>query len=110
MRVLLLSFLLTSISGCRVNHAVSGSADVSSTQTVIVDVTMRIDISGCMSLPDQDRLDCVTAVTDTLKELTDVAKVLFCWRSAEEQPGNAGANPAVTCGDIVSVENGHSNP
>lgn len=108
MKTPLLLFLLMSFSGCRMDHVASGQVDTSGNQTIIVDATIRIDISGCMALPEYDRLECVKAVTETLKEFTDVAKVLFCWSAIERESGNEGTDPVVTCGDLLSVENGYT--
>lgn len=84
------------------------TAESHSTVDGRVEVVMSVDISGCMELPETERLPCIEAIADTLKELTNAADVLLCQRDLEQNPGNAGLNPPVSCRKFVPVENGNS--
>ena len=74
------------------------------------EVIIRIDLSGCMELPPEERSECIKAVTDSLQEIEDIAKVLYCTRINKTSPGSEGADPTFTCGDLDTLEiNKHRN-
>lgn len=104
LRPLLLCLFLLSLYSCGVSHRASGSVDTSGNQSVVVDVTFRIDISGCLYLPEQDRLDCVKTVAESLKEIASVAEVLLCARDLEALPVGEGADTPESCRKLIAPE------
>lgn len=110
LKPLLLSLSLLSTYSCGVSHRASGSVDTSGNQSVVVDVTFRIDISGCFYLPEQDRLDCVKTVAESLKEIASVAEVLLCARDLEASPISEGADTPESCRRLTTPQGGAGNP
>lgn len=106
MKILPLLFLMTSINACRVDHRASGEVATTGEQKMTVEVIVRLDISGCMYLPEYDRLECVREVTNSVKELSNVAKILLCYRSLEEVSGDEGADSNLSCRELSTMENG----
>lgn len=100
----LLLFLSMISASCGVSHRASGSVDTSGTQTVIVDVTFRVDISGCLYLPEQDRLECVKTIANSLEEIANVAEVLLCVRDLEDPSVSESADPPESCRRLANGE------
>lgn len=73
-------------------------------------MTIKIDISGCLEVPPEDRMECIHAVTDSIKELESVAKILLCERNLKKHPRDEGADSLVSCRDLRSMENDGSRP
>lgn len=99
-----LLFLSMILLNCGVQHHASGEVNTSGTQTIIVDVTIRMDISGCLDLPAEDRLECVKTIANSLEEIAGVAEVLLCVRDLEESPISESANPPESCRRIANDE------
>lgn len=97
-----LLFLSMISASCGVSHHASGSVDTSGNQTVIVDVTLRIDISGCLYLPEQDRLECVKTIANSLEEISNVAEVLLCVRDLEAAPVGESSDPPESCRGLAN--------
>lgn len=75
-----------------------------------VEVVLKIDISSCIDLPEPDRLPCVEAIAETLKELNSAAEVLLCARDLEALPGDAGDHTPISCRKFFPVEDGDTSP
>ncbi len=107
--LLLLSLMMSSCNyTIKTKGGTTHTAESHSTIDGKVEVIMSIDISGCMELPEKDRLPCIEAIVDTLKELNNAAEVLLCKRDLEQNAGNASLNPPVSCRKFIPVENGNS--
>jgi hypothetical protein len=102
----LLLFLSVMPISCGTTHRVTGGVKTTGEQKVTVEVILRMDISGCLELPEHDRLECVKTVAESLEEITNVAEVLLCYRDLEAVSGDEGADPPVSCRDLASVEDG----
>jgi hypothetical protein len=105
MKPLLLFLSMVPIS-CRVDHRASGEVESVGEQRVTVEVILRMDISGCLELPEHDRLECVKTVAESLEEITNVAEVLLCYRDLEAVSGDEGVDTPISCRDLASVEDG----
>lgn len=103
-------FLLTTLSGCWVDHRASGEVTATGEQKVTVEVTVRMDISGCLDLPEYDRLECVQAIANTLEEITGVAEVLLCVRDLEASPVGESSDPPESCRRLATAEDGSEEP
>jgi hypothetical protein len=104
MRILPLLFLLPMMTNCRVDHRASGDVGTYGEQRIVVDVTVRVDIAGCLALPEYDRLECVRAVTESIKEISDVAEVLLCARDLEALPIGEGADTPASCRGFIASQ------
>jgi len=69
-----------------------------------VTMTFKIDISGCTSIPEQDRLECIKAITESLEGIKDIAEILLCEGSIEDGTGGKSPNPHLTCRKLDSLE------
>lgn len=69
-----------------------------------VNLTIRIDISGCLDLPPEDRLACIKEVTESVKDLQNAAKILYCAGTDQNAAGGKGANSAVRCWDPSTIQ------
>lgn len=108
-RLLLLSLLMI-FSGCRVDHRASGEVETVGEQKVTVEVIIRLDISGCLDLPEHDRLDCVITVANSLEEISSVAEVLLCARDLEAVSIGESANTPESCRRLAITEGGPRAP
>lgn len=99
--LLLLSLLLTS---CGVDHRASGDVDHNVTSTSTVELVITIDLSGCMEIAPEHRLECILSVTEATKELISVAKILACTRDLEAVSVGEGTNPPESCRDVIGTK------
>lgn len=101
MKYIIFCFLLVS---CGATIKVKGGSQHVVSGTTTQEVVLKVDISGCMELPEDDRLDCIEAITDALKGITDAAKILLCTKDFESQSGIPGADTPESCRGLIPVE------
>jgi glycerate kinase len=84
-------------TGCGISHKVKGETTHTVHTESKAEIEIKIDISGCMKLPPEDRLNCVTQMTDAIKELTNAAQILICIGDTSTVSGGQGVDTAKSC-------------
>ncbi len=92
------------LTGCGVYHKIRGNTTHTVQSESKATVVIQIDVSGCMELPVNDRANCIQAITGALKELSNVAKILACVRTAGENAGGESPNIDKSCWEMPSIE------
>lgn len=102
--ILPLCTALTLLStGCGTVVRVKGGTTNTAQTESKAEITFRVDISGCLDIPPEDRLECIQAITESVKEFQDVAKILYCRKLSKDSTGSESPNPPFTCGSLDSV-------
>lgn len=99
--ILLLSIFL---NACQINHVAKGHVTVSteSHADVSATVTFKIDVSACDGMDPDQRLQCIIAITDSLKEISDLAQVLACPKDSQSDNDCSSLEDVLTAAKELS--------
>lgn len=106
MKIILICLMF--LMSCGGTYRVKGGTENTASGTVTQEYVLRVDVSNCMVLPEQDRLDCIKAITDALKEFVDAAKILLCAKAVEGKSGDESVDPIEQCRELILMEDGNS--
>jgi hypothetical protein len=90
-------------TACGAHVKVKGGTTNTVETNSVAEVVFKVDISGCMDLPAEDRIECIKAITDAVKEFQDIAKVLYCTNLVKDDSRKQGPHSPITCGDLSAL-------
>jgi hypothetical protein len=78
MKNFIILFWTLSLTGCLVRHKAEGDVNGKTENKVTAEIVFRVDLDVCQDLPLEEKLFCIQAITESISDIVDIAKVLAC--------------------------------